>query len=559
MRKLGVLLAVALSLLVVHDAALADVPTTMTIQGRLTDSSGAPLTGPATLVFKIYTTPSDPRDIWPQQGAGDEAHAVVLDAGGLWTVEIGTQFPITTSVFANPSRWLEVEHVESGTVFPRVNMTTGGYSFTVGTVDGATGGDIFGDVFLHSTFYVGALGDAGNVVVRDATTFPTVKLDGADGDVEAINGVNLVDNIDGTRFAGLGLNGSGGGVLRTWDENGVQTSIIGSPGTGGGGFANFHLVNPNWGAGVTVDGDDGNSGRITLDRSTGTGVYTNLIFDADAGDGGATFEMKDGTQRTIWFDANGGEGGGGFLMYNSQGVNTIELDADEGDVGVFRLFDEGGGTRVRLHAAGTSGGGQLLLVNDSGLTTVALQAAEGTTGSQLALYNDAGTATIVLDAEQGDGGSGRVITQVLQITGGADLSEQFEINSHNSGIEPAPGMVVCLDATNPGQLVVSDRAYDRTVAGIISGAGGVNPGMLMGQHGSEADGAHPVALSGRVYVMADASNGPIMVGDMLTTSDVPGHAMKVTDYDRAHGTIIGKAMSSLESGRGLVLALVTLQ
>jgi len=44
---------------------------------------------------------------------------------------------------------------------------------------------------------------------------------------------------------------------------------------------------------------------------------------------------------------------------------------------------------------------------------------------------------------------------------------------------------------------------------------------------------------------------------LLTTSDTPGHAMKVTDYPKAQGAIIGKAMSSLGQGRGLVLVLVS--
>jgi hypothetical protein len=35
--------------------------------------------------------------------------------------------------------------------------------------------------------------------------------------------------------------------------------------------------------------------------------------------------------------------------------------------------------------------------------------------------------------------------------------------------------------------------------------------------------------------------------------------MRVADHDRAQGAIIGKAMSSIESGRGLVLVLVSLQ
>ena len=68
-----------------------------------------------------------------------------------------------------------------------------------------------------------------------------------------------------------------------------------------------------------------------------------------------------------------------------------------------------------------------------------------------------------------------------------------------------------------------------------------------------------MALSGRVYVLADATSGGIEPGDLLTTSDTPGHAMKVTDHAKAQGAILGKAMSGLSTGKGLVLVLVTLQ
>jgi hypothetical protein len=60
-------------------------------------------------------------------------------------------------------------------------------------------------------------------------------------------------------------------------------------------------------------------------------------------------------------------------------------------------------------------------------------------------------------------------------------------------------------------------------------------------------------------VRADASQGAIKPGDLLTTSAIPGHAMKVTDHLRAQGAILGKAMSALKQGQGLVLVLVTLQ
>ena len=58
---------------------------------------------------------------------------------------------------------------------------------------------------------------------------------------------------------------------------------------------------------------------------------------------------------------------------------------------------------------------------------------------------------------------------------------------------------------------------------------------------------------------ADAGYGAIQPGDLLTTSDSAGCAMKVSDHDLAQGAILGKAMTSLEQGKGLVLVLVTLQ
>jgi len=152
--------------------------------------------------------------------------------------------------------------------------------------------------------------------------------------------------------------------------------------------------------------------------------------------------------------------------------------------------------------------------------------------------------------------AGTTRTNILEVTAGSDLAEPFKIANSQS---IKPGMVVCIDPEQAGHLQIANKAYDRTVVGIISGAGGINSGITLKQSNSEADGEHPVALTGRVYCWSDVSNGAIQPGDLLTTSEVPGHAMKVTNYTKAQGAIIGKAMSSLEKGRGLVLVLVTLQ
>jgi hypothetical protein len=144
----------------------------------------------------------------------------------------------------------------------------------------------------------------------------------------------------------------------------------------------------------------------------------------------------------------------------------------------------------------------------------------------------------------------------ITIEGGADLAEPFNITSKES--EVPQGAVVVIDDQNPGRLKVSDASYDTHVAGVVSGANGINPGIQMQQQGL-LDGGKNVALTGRVYVQADTSNGAIKPGDLLTTSTIPGHAMKVTDHARAVGAILGKAMTGLSEGKGMVLVLVTLQ
>jgi hypothetical protein len=146
---------------------------------------------------------------------------------------------------------------------------------------------------------------------------------------------------------------------------------------------------------------------------------------------------------------------------------------------------------------------------------------------------------------------------ILEILGGSDLSEDFNVNAE---AEIEPGTVVVIDPENHGELMISTKAYDRTVAGIVSGAGGLSVGMRMGQVGTIADGDHPVALSGRVYCKVDATAAAIVPGDLLTTSSTPGHAMKVLDHAQATGAVIGKAMTPLAQGEtGLVLVLVALQ
>jgi hypothetical protein len=134
-----------------------------------------------------------------------------------------------------------------------------------------------------------------------------------------------------------------------------------------------------------------------------------------------------------------------------------------------------------------------------------------------------------------------------------DCAEEFDLSDGVSTVEP--GTVVCFD--DEAMLRPSAAAYDKRVAGVISGAGEYRPGIVLDKKARA--NRSPVALLGKVVVKADADYGPIEVGDLLTTSATAGHAMKVTDPVRALGTVIGKALQPLGAGTGMVRMLVTLK
>ena len=105
---------------------------------------------------------------------------------------------------------------------------------------------------------------------------------------------------------------------------------------------------------------------------------------------------------------------------------------------------------------------------------------------------------------------------------------------------------------------MSNQAYDRRVAGVVSGAGNYKPAVILDRHATKTP-RRPLALMGKVYCRVDASESPIAIGDLLTTSATPGHAMKAENPALAFGAVIGKALRPLASGRGLVPILVALQ
>jgi hypothetical protein len=165
-----------------------------------------------------------------------------------------------------------------------------------------------------------------------------------------------------------------------------------------------------------------------------------------------------------------------------------------------------------------------------------------------------GTAAVVVRSGSGDVEmNGNVTVAGDVILSGADCAEYFDV-ADSDRIQPGAVMSINED----GVLEACQTPYDKNVVGVASGGGAYRPGLLLDWQESDHP-RMPIALTGKVWCLADASSQPIEVGDLLTTSSTPGHAMAAVDRRAAFGAVLGKTLTRLASGTGLVLALVGLR
>ncbi len=585
MKAKSILLTIVAFVCLTQACLAVPMGTAFTYQGRLTDT-GSPAEGIYEMEFTLHDSAADPNEL------GTFSPGIVDVAGGYFTVAVD----FGSSVFNGDARWLEIGVRPQGSadpftvLAPRQEVTPTPYALQtrgifvnnllnvgIGTLspagklhvdggeamDGTPGGGLFfkaqdggdgwvmqndgadgGDILLlpgegGEEFDRGIPGADGNVGIR--TMDPLSKLSvGGDGLINTGiygNGINQGVYGDGSAYGVFG-SGSYSGVHGEDKESGSfgrlghDTCGVYASGTVYGGY----FLGDGYFSGDVGIGTMSPDAQLHISGASSQRIHLESTFAA-----GTAFIKTSNGDRTWQFGTASSEP---FIIQDlTAGPIRMKIDTT-GNVGI------GAGSPVtKLHIEGGTDasltGGGFLVTGSVGSINVVID------NNEIMARNNGAAAPLYLNK-----GSGNVIVGVLEITGGSDLAEPFKVTGEES-IEP--GMVVAIDPEHTGQLRIADRAYDRTVAGIVSGANGINPGMTMRQEDTLANGSILVALTGRVYVWADASNGLIEPGDLLTTSKTPGHAMKVTDYSKAHGAILGKAMSSLQQGKGLVLVLVTLQ
>ena len=105
-------------------------------------------------------------------------------------------------------------------------------------------------------------------------------------------------------------------------------------------------------------------------------------------------------------------------------------------------------------------------------------------------------------------------------TNPGDLAEKVDINP-SEYVEA--GDVLMVDDYAEDMYKKSNQAYETKIAGVVS----ENPTIVIG-NGKTNHTAH-LAMTGRTIVKVNIQNGEIKRGDLLTSSDIPGQAMR---YDQ---------------------------
>lgn len=588
--------AIAIVLAAASAAVYADVPSRISYQGRLTNDLGQPVDSVTNITFVLYEDSLGTAQLW------EETHPSVKITNGLFTVLLGSINPNLMAQFEGKERWLGIKIGDGAVMMQALPIVSSTYAFKSQRTDSAAVAKAVVDnaitsaKILNGTIQLVDLGQngaaAGEVIKWTGSAWDA----GADeigsnvsgwtdgGDVVGLTSVaDTVAINTSTRLGKLNVGGNIGiypsGYIYFGNDttyvrglsgnlhlecNGVYFNTRGNVFIGhpvDGNWVKFDNTNKRVGIG-TMSVDD----KLHIENTTAGGACWFKIQNSDAttwGQTGLRIQTPANTwhlRQDLYSAANFAEGA--LSLYSTGGSVEAMTWLENGNVGIgmttpgnHRLYVKGAsstysGSTIYAENTSTNGTAAYCYVNSSYPALVAAQ--KGTGDIFRCVWIDAGDASTAVFRVTDEG---RAICPELELTGGSDVAEPFEISGTDA---IPPGALVVIDEDNPGRLKLASSPYDARVAGVVSGAGGIKPGITLSQKGVNAGGQN-VAISGRVYCLADAGFGAIKPGDLLTTSPTAGHAMIASDRSRAYGAVIGKAMSALDSGTGVVLLLVSLQ
>lgn len=518
LNKNIILLAVIL-FVILPVTAKATVFQQMSYQGILMDDAGNRVDSIRHIWFKIYNQETGGSAIWSQKDTVD------VDSG-IVNVILGPMNLTGTEQY-----WLGIAvTTESDEMSPRIKLTAVPYSMNADRLDGNDA----------SAFYTKAQADDYNQNNIDAKKLGGEYASYYDPENHNHDGRYLKRNVPDTskgRYSDplirLENTGSGKGIeVEAAGIAGKFKGVIGVeayvPSGTGGGIAVYGSALNASGTGVEGRSKGQNGVLGTTEASEYAGVRGESSVSGAAGVSGGN-DNAGGYGVAGWSSAGKGVYGwsstGDAVYCDGQllvkGYSNFEKQVT--------INETGGGGQRGLNVTSQSGYGAVIQTNSANHDALMLLSA-GMSSSNPALH--VGGTSYFTGYAEFDGGHG-------------DLAENY-----HSSEDLEPGDVVIIDEDYDLTLKRCGREYDPAVAGIVSSS----PSQLLS--GNIAKGV-PLALAGRVLCKVVVSNGKINRGDLLTTSGIPGYAMKATDPKI--GTIIGKALEPLESGQGKIQVLVMLR
>ena len=505
----------------------------LTIKASSADKSFIQFRDSSVAIFSIWETPANGTTI-PAAGlsfgdAGSNTPTLFIQKGG--NVGIGTPNP-TQNLSVNGGLSIDQANANSGSLNPGLTFgrASGGGASGEGIASNRTSAvNQFGlDFFTGSAVRV-SLTQAGRVGVGTTTPRNPVGIRGASTWEELLS----FEDASGNTKWHINQNPPGQTRGLNFSETGVSD------------FRLFLQVGGNVGIGT-------GSPCVTFDVASGSlhvGGNTSPVANTQQGAYLAWNALTGGTGETDFINNRGlaPVGGGGFAFFNIAPNATnlkppLMVITGSGTVGI--------GTAMPTATLDVQGTFKASASVAGGETNTGWVLGRGASGPDNWLRL---TTTPV-------GSTYHDLAVNSFWAAGSQRFDLAEITPANAEEALEQGDVVVIDRQCGMQVTRSSKAFDTSVYGVVSSYDQAS--MVIGGFGGpeavKGDNSKlPIALVGRAKAKVTNENGPIEVGDLLTTSSTPGHLMRCGS-SRCIGSIVGKALESFTEEFGLITIRVSL-
>jgi hypothetical protein len=409
------------------------------------------------------------------------------------------------TIFRNQSNSTNAFTIQDTTSAALINVDTLNSAVTVGSSAG-TGTLTFGSSSAAQTVILGGGAGTSTVQIAGGTAANVITI----GNAQTGGSISL-----GNLMTSGTINIGGGSAVRTGNI------VIGSTGTTSG------VLKLIGGTGTGLFG--GSTSGIDIIP----GVAGTINIGASAGAGTGTITLGQSTATQIVNIANGVTGVGSTKTVNigtaqnaSTGVTAINIGLNNSGTGVNTVTIKAGGNSI------SHGPSVTLLANGGGTAICAsgLAAATAPTAGTAYELSDCSTAPTADFAEMYPAANGLEVGDIITL--GTQQVQTYNSDQYGKVDWNSPKGTI-------SQVVKATSAYDSNIIGVVSD--NYSNFASTGYNIKQVDNPMSVALVGRLPIKVTNENGPIAVGDFLTSSSThPGYAMKATKA----GYVIGQALAA---------------